>query len=233
MPLIRSFRRSGRTKRYARRRYRQLGARGMIMRGRRVAGSYKTALTRMITHNFKRRWKLEVQNGNTIDLTNNISGFENRNLLFRLSQLVNAVEFSQLYDQYRINKIILEVKWSMRSDTVSGVEINNPPIMYYLRDYDDIVATTEEQFNENARTKSVVLNPNKMYKFVIVPAQLHTVYNTGLANGYAIKWKQWTDVGNIDVPHYGLKMGFKYPANEDYGSVHFNAVYYFSCKNAR
>lgn len=217
------------TTRYLRRRYRGVGD----DRGRMRGLGYKSAMLRLSTHHFKRRQSVEITDGRSIDLTNNVNGFVNQTNVFRLTDVVNSSEFTTLYDQYRINKVVLELKWSITEVGLTDVEINNPPILYYLRDYDDNASLTEDQYMENSRTKSLVLNPNRIYKLVLVPAQLQRVYNGTLSDGYAVKWKQWTDVGDPGVPHYGMKMGLKYPPNQDYGKLMINAIYYFSCKNAR
>lgn len=229
------YNRRGTTVRYGRKMKKRYGMRnrGFAAYGiQRNVGIKRSALTQHI-HHFKRRWSVATSDAARMTLTNNPNGFINASHWFQLNGLVNHTEFTTLYDQYRINKVVLELKWSGAIEDVNERDLNNPPMLYYVRDYDDATALSENEFRENCRTKTLVLKPSKIYKLVIVPAQLHQVYSSVVSSGYAIKWKQWTDVGNVSVPHYGFKFGVKYPANEAYGTIEVSATYYFSCKNAR
>lgn len=131
---------------------------------------------------------------------------------FTLDSLVNSSELTNLYDQYRIDKVTVYIRLMNNPDATYVV--NNPPNnnysnyfpkLWYYRDYDDSGTLTVSQMREVGKSKYKILRPNSAVKISLKPACLTQVYATAVTTGYAPKWNQRLDVGASNIPHYGLK----------------------------
>lgn len=234
-----------------RKRSTRVGAKKYPRRGRRLYASRRSAIRSMISkrrpHYFSR-----LTNTGTLVLTSNITyagfGFASRGMDFQIDNatksppdnhlgVVVPADFTTLYDRYKILKVVVQVKWSLpfSSETIPGVNIadnliNNAPILYYFRDYDDRNAPTVNDIMERSDAKKVVLTPNKFINISLRPAILNDSDTGGTR---LVKWRQWIDMANPGQPHNGLKIACVYPGNTAYGVVSYQARIYFACKDAR
>lgn len=163
---------------------------------------------------------------------------------FCVNDLPNWSEFSALFDQYRLNAVVLQIKMCNNPDATNypGQTTNNfgnfYPTLWYSPDYDDNNIITLSALKEYERVKHKVLHPNRECTIVLRPRTLTTVYNNSSSSGYATNFKNpWLDCANPNIPHYGLKMAIDFEglASAITGGFVFkiNAKYYFQCKNVR
>lgn len=195
-------------------------------------------------HSFRR-----MANSYTEDITGlGLSGA----LTFKLSDTINYSEFDVLYDRYMITTVVVKVRLvndpstAFALNTVSG-NVNNAttlinstnwyPRLFYCKDYDDDSAETLPQLRERAKTKMVVLKPNRYHKIVVKPSVLVQGYYTALSTGYLPKWKQWVDMGQNSLKHYGLKYNVDCsglnPTDAVPFKIEWEMTYYFKCKDVR
>lgn len=179
-------------------------------------------------------------NPSSYALTANITGLGGTGFIgagvdSQLGYLVNNGDFLQLYDQYKIVKTTIYMKWSITTNDAVPADniLANPPVLKYHKDYDDATAPTHSQLQERATTKTLALRPNKVYRFTHKPATLRSIYQSALANAYAPQWNTFIDVGNPNVPHYGFKFGLNYEGNKSYGTVQLWQVMTIACKGQR
>lgn len=151
----------------------------------------------------------------------------------QLSSLPNVSDFTNLFDQYCIDKV--EVTYIPRYDNsdISNLSYQLPRI-YGVVDHDDAATPTNiDQLMQYANLKSAQFN--KPFKVAYVPSVAVQSYGTVLASGFMPKTHQWVDINNSSVAHYGHKVwidlhssiwgtGFK---------VDLLVKYYFKCKNLR
>lgn len=161
-----------------------------------------------------------------------------------LDKLVNYSDFTTLYDQYRILKVVMKVRLvgdpsaqQMPNNASLVNAANIYPRLWYCPDHDDTASETWTQLRERAKTKCKVLQPNKMITTSFRPAVLGQLYRTAVTTGYGPKYNQWIDVAGTDVPHYGIKWsieaaGFTPLTNYPY-SFQFDFIYYIQCKGTR
>jgi hypothetical protein len=172
-------------------------------------------------------------------------------MTFSLGDTLGASEFDVLYDRFMITAVVVKIRIVNNPDNTmalnnSGVNpltgtrwvsTNWYPRLFYCKDYDDNSAETLAQLRERAKTKMVVLKPNMYHKIVIRPAALVQTYYTALGSGYAPKWKQWIDMAQKDLPHYGLKYNIdcsgQNPDDNQPFKVEFEKQYFFKCKDVR
>lgn len=138
---------------------------------------------------------------------------------FQLNYIKGYSEFVALYDRYKITSVEMQITLINNPDsywgpnpsdytlTTNGVQgrSNWYPKMWYVRDYDDENTISLSAIKERANVKCIIMRPNKIYKIRIRPAVLAQTYATAVSTGYAPKWKQWIDMQQQDVPHYGIK----------------------------
>lgn len=127
---------------------------------------------------------------------------------FRLSQVPDYSEFTNLFDQYRILKAKVTFLPSFNAgDALGGATTTFFPIPYftYATDSDNADAPhSQAALMEYGNARTVRLD--KPVTVTITPRVAQSVYKAGATNGYAEgKAGQWIDCETPDVQHYGLK----------------------------
>lgn len=163
---------------------------------------------------------------------------------FKFSDMTGAAEFSSLYDRYMLTMVVMKVRilnnpnaQFKTNDTSSYSGTNWYPRLFSCPDYDDANVETVTQLKERARTRMRVMKPNSYLKYVIKPAVSIQTYRTTLAAGYSPKWRQWIDMNQTDVPHYGMKFAMDCSGLDPADTVPFKLeierIFYFKCKDVR
>lgn len=168
-------------------------------------------------------------------------------LVFKLDDVKGAADFSDLYDRFKLTTVVLRFKLVTNPDAAYPLNTTGTsaqpgpanwfPKLWYCPDYDDNASETLAQIKERAQTKCKVLRPNQIVKIAVKPAVTVQTYRTATSTGYAPKWRQWIDMANQDVPHYGLKFVVDCCGIDPQDSYPFkleiDRQYYFTCKDVR
>lgn len=164
---------------------------------------------------------------------------------FQFGNIKGYTEFNNLYDRYRITCVQLQITlitnpnatWVLNAAPTPGLAngTNWFPKFWYCRDYDDSVPINVAAMRERSNVKNFVLRPNKEYKINVRPAILNQTYRTELSTGYSPHWKQWIDMVDDNVPHYGLKwcidtQGID-PSDTYPFKLRVERKYFFTCKD--
>lgn len=170
-------------------------------------------------YHFKRTVKLTNIPSNTAGV---LSGFS-----FAFNQLPNVAEFTNLFDCYRINKIVFKLVPTASDDPIGGSYII--PQTHTVLDYNDAAAPASLAAlyeYQNWRMK----RGTYIHTRAFVPATLDATTTSGAIAGTNPKYKQWLNCANADVPHFGLKLGID-PSTTN-GDINWDpyVTYYFSCK---
>lgn len=145
---------------------------------------------------------------------------------FKLSDLPNASEFTQLYDQYQIKgvKITLIPRYT---DVNVGQTQGN---VWSVLDYDDSNVPTSidtlMQYQNVKRTRM-----NQIHSRYLKPAVSKEVYATGIATSYSMAKNTWMDAANDSVEHYGIKMWFD--TRQVLTTIDVQLKFYLAFKNVR
>lgn len=129
-------------------------------------------------------------------------------IAFQLSDLDQVSTLSALFDQYRIDRVLLRI--STKNQNVNLAQIASPnqayPTMRVVCDFDDATApaSTSDLQQYDSCTD---LGPGNSMDIVIEPAVTKAVYASGAFSGYTVESSsdQWLDIANTSVPHYGVK----------------------------
>jgi len=156
---------------------------------------------------------------------------------FRLSNLVNVSDFSNLYDSYKINKIqlMLEPVWQSNGSFVTSLNIQSRKIRV-VHDYNSgNVLANEDDYLEYSNCKSY--SPLRTIKITLYPKLNNKVEGNLGTDAYTSipSNKVWLDMGATNVPHFGLKVFIP----EDIANVEqvplfrVRAKYHISLKNSK
>lgn len=152
-------------------------------------------------------------------------------LKFNLSQLPQYTEFTQLYDQYQIKGVRVELIPQFDSANMASTSSTNIINQNYsCIDYDDVGIPTSMdtimQYQNVRRCPST-----KVMKRFLKPKVATQVYSTALTTNYSSKRNVWLDCNQPDTEHYGLKFGFTKSPNAQKYSL--RVIYYLAFKNVR
>lgn len=168
---------------------------------------------------------------------------------FALNNVVNHTEFTNLFDQYKICMVKINISYNHNSAEVPKSSAAPPPgdnsiyqsipILHYAVDHDDNNALTslDQLLQFGNYRKASLIRP---VKIVLKPCVAAMTYRGVASTGYGAK-RMWIDAGNDDVPHYGLKFivdgGFGRvmdgATDVTIGRICIQTTYYIACKDVR
>lgn len=130
-----------------------------------------------------------------------------RAFVFRLSDLLQATEFTRLFDSYRLNG----VKITMSPLTNSSLTANPSYKLMTAIDLDDDQTPTVNSMlqRSNVQIKTVTAGGNnpQVFSRFLRPRFLTQLYETATSTGYGQgPRKQWLDTADPSIPHYCLKV---------------------------
>jgi len=133
------------------------------------------------------------------------------NFVFKLSDITQSLEFTRLFDSYRINNITIQC---MPLTNVSIQVPGNPAYkLLWAVDLDDdnvpTLPTMMNRSNLHVRTVSAGGGNPQQFFMKCRPRYLTEIYKSAIATGYGQgARKQWLDCADADIPHYGIKLLF-------------------------
>lgn len=170
----------------------------------------------------------------------------NNDFEFRFNDIISYSEFTNLYDQFKIDYVVVHLSLitnpdaSFATNNVPTAATNSSnwfPKLWYIRDYDSGSAETLTSIKERQGVKYFVMRPNRSYTIKIRPTVLVQTYRTSTTTGYGPKRMALDFANGVDVPHYGLRTVFDTlglnPVDNQAFQVRCEVKYYFTCKNVR
>jgi len=179
-------------------------------------------------YNFTRYASATVGTANVFTL-NNLLSQNSFNFSFALSSLRNSTDFTNLFDQYRIDKVDLYFRLVNNPDAQTSTTVASSyfPTLWYVKDVDDTTSMTVADMQEKQGVKRVIMNPQTLVKISVVPKFQKMVYQTLTNTGYGPA-SGWLDCVDTNVPHYALKTVFNVPATGVDWNVEVQAKYHCS-----
>lgn len=156
--------------------------------------------------------------------TNSFTG-----LNFRLSQLPNITDFTNLYDQYKICGVKVEVIPQYDNAQVNATPVAIVTQNFHVTDYDD--STTPPNMDALMQHQDVKRVPStRIIKKFIKPCFATQIFNTGITSTYGAR-RGWIDCATPDTEHYGMKFGFS--ANPVAFTYGLRMTFYLAFKQVR
>lgn len=169
--------------------------------------------------------------------------FLSRSYVYKFSDLIQAADFSSLFDQYRISKIVLRV--TMINNPDANNYVNQPstvnstnwyPKLWYIPDFDGGPTETLASIRERQGVKCRTLQPNKILSIVFRPKCRVLTYSTSTSTGYSPKNIK-VDMTDTNVEHFGMQFVFDSmqadPADTQPFLFNIDRKYYFTCYGVR
>lgn len=159
---------------------------------------------------------------------------------FQLTDLPNYTEFTNLFDQYKINGVALRIIPKTSVQIQGGTSGTTAALGYgevvTVIDYD--TASAPGSKNELLEYGSVkVTKSNRVHTRFLRPKLLNTIWRNSLSSGYAAVPSQFIDEAYTDIPHYGIRWWADAPASTGVAdssmSYDVYATYYITCKNVK
>lgn len=218
MPYVRKYRkrlfkRRPKTSRYARKRM------------------YKKFLKKTATHTYRRMFEW-----GTIPV--NVDS--NTPITLRMNMLPNFSDFTSLYDQYKIKKIVFRIERPFTSNALDGGTSGNTSttnkFIRCVHDYDGGANLVQEyQYLEYQNVKSYPACGTGPIRITLYPKLQNAVFRNDSFNTYANTTinPQWIDVANTDVNHFGIRLWTPQLAVGNTQSYRVFASVILQCKNTR
>lgn len=129
-----------------------------------------------------------------------LPGDQGFGISFRLSDLLDYTEFTNLFDQYRVNWV--EYMFICKQNGSSPAW----PTIFIAEDHDDDAVPVINEILAKEHTQVLQFGSNRtMLKLRLRPNITRNVYN-GVTNGYERAAPgTWVDCAVATVPHYGVK----------------------------
>lgn len=195
--------------------------------------AYKAKPSRV--HLFKRRVLLTTITANA---STNVYGGQ----YFGLSDVPNSSEFTSLYDQFKICKIVCEffpkIKSVQAVSTATTATTIQVPKMSLVVDHDDASAPTAiSDLLQYPKVRTIEMT--KKFKQTLIPSiRMLADQNNGVNTTYLPRYKPWIDMSFPATRHYGLKWACEAytasgtPVDGIFGYEVY-ATYYIACKDPR
>lgn len=127
--------------------------------------------------------------------------------VFKLSDIANFSDFTEMYDAYKINSVTVELQYLSNSAAVNGSGIL--PTFYMYWDQDDATPPpTLKNILGKQGVKKWQPSSNRLTKrFKFVPLAANVIQDAQQLSSVAIPTKsQWIDCLAANVPHYAFKL---------------------------
>jgi hypothetical protein len=151
--------------------------------------------------------------------------------------LPNSSEFSALFDEYRINNIVMRIDVPPAWDNSGPLPIFLPNV-YFISDYNDGNAVYITDILQYAQVQfhSFYTNGYAPLMVTMSPKPLVDIAGSGVATTYSIPDKvPWLRTADFTTPHYGFKMVLQFPSASQIYTIPmtFTIWYDMSFRNPR
>lgn len=192
--------------------------------GRTMYGMAKRVISNQI-HNFRKQIMLDTISESG---TNQHLGYQ-----FNLAQLADEIDFKNMYDSYRIKKVVLSLEPVLQGSNGNAT----PPYNYRIRvvhDYDDVTPlTSETQYLEYGGCKSHLVTSQRLINIPLYPKIQQFLQATPNAVLRPVK-SGWIPTSHDTVEHLGLKIFVPtIGITNGYGIFRVRATFIMQFKNTK
>lgn len=127
---------------------------------------------------------------------------------FYTTALPDVTDFSNLFDQWRLKRVIVRCDIAFGYSNSASTPIITPNIMY-VSDYDDSADCTITEMLQypQVQVHSFYKNGYEPFQVSLSPKPLRDVAGSGVSTGYGpMPVAPWLRTSNMALPHYGLKL---------------------------
>lgn len=190
----------------------------------------------LLTHNFVERFeetiRLDASIVNTAgNLTNTVSK------KFSFDMITQHPSYSELFDEYKINKVVATFRWSPSRIVRATNNYYAPrmaPLLFFKVDHNDSSADTLVELKKSMKTHYKTIKYDEPFTIQFKPAS-QTMVDANIGNTFTPTWNRWITTQVLDVEHLGLKLQVQVPIEVDTGTIDAGQIdieykMYFSMK---
>jgi len=142
-------------------------------------------------------------------------GYNSQAITFNLNQIQNKSDFANIFDQFRITRVYVEMYLVNNPDAnmnYNTVNTNNAsnwwPILYFDNDKEDDTPPTLAQMKQRQGVKKKRFSSMSFVKYSFVPYAMSalTTSTGGIASAMPVK-SPWILMDASSTKHYGFKWG--------------------------
>lgn len=154
-------------------------------------------------------------------------------VLGRLDELSAYTEFTNLFDQYRIDSVKVQVQtWN-----ASNAPATPLPYVQYLTDKDDAALPSISLMREKMGVKTKYFSANRpAITMGFRPRVASEVFSNGVSTGYGVGRPMFVNSTYPSVEHYGLKgviRNLYIPAQAGVSQLTWDITYYLTLKDVQ
>lgn len=133
------------------------------------------------------------------------TGTNSQNWNFKFNEITNFAEFTNLFNDYKLNCVIIKFFWHENAATVEdGSTAYATPVFHSIVDDNDSAMATISEMQQCASYKVWHMTKASTHTVKVYPKPLQATYRTALTTAYSPR-KGFIDCTYPDVPHYGFK----------------------------
>lgn len=156
---------------------------------------------------------------------------------FSLDMVANYGEFTSLFDNYKLNCVVIKFNWHTDA-SVNGETGEGCPIMHHYVDYNDSTAPLSlGEILTAGNHKQWMMNRASTKTIKVYPKPQSAMWRTGAATAYGPK-KGWINSVYSDVKHKGWKFWIDGTngatvgtGTQTIGRLSYTCTFYFQVKN--
>lgn len=153
-----------------------------------------------------------------------------------LSDLNNYSEWTNLYDRFRINKVVYRYWWGHNTHPLqaNATATQNASTqicpVWTCRDYD---SNDTVSFNQMVSYRNCKVHYGSRFSVAYKPATLNAEAGTVTTYNNKVCWNQWVDLAYPGTSHYGHKTVIYVPAGTEDQTLYFIVYAYVTFKGQR
>lgn len=127
---------------------------------------------------------------------------------FTLADASGSAELVQLFDNFRLTKIMYRWVITRTPDWNSTTGVRGYSVrVTWVHDFNDSTPISRLAQLQRSGCREEMLNVDKPESkwYTLNPAVAMQAYESATTTAYAPKWRQWLDTNDNSAPHYGLK----------------------------
>lgn len=149
-----------------------------------------------------------------------------------LSGVTNSSDFVNLFDQYRIQYVVMKF-WLRIDPSAQAAASASYPRMYWCRDKNSSTVLSQTEMRERGDTRIAVMNPNRPVVIKFKPNLLNQVlYSAVGTSSYEPVYNRWIDTSSAGTFYYGCLWNIDDLTNTNY-KVDIETTLYIQCKNTK
>lgn len=152
---------------------------------------------------------------------------------FISTQVPSYLEFSALFDQYRIDSVTVKMIFTGNNSSIN-TSTSGLPLLQVCTDFDDVTPPiVKTELQQRPDTKYIQFSAKPYHSVTYKPKATFAIDGGG--NGLTIA-RQWIDTATVDVPYKGLKIFYdlqQIQGTGNIGNISFYVTYNMSFKGVR